>query len=291
MRSSCAAAASSRRGLDDLASGSSSSAAASCPAGTASTAPSQEVKELLDRAVLEERKQLARDLDDDAPVRRDAHGEPARLHRGGGHRAVVDYDWRSGEAREAYEQIKDLLGRELLDQRFAGMKQALENATDEDRAAVDDMLDDLNDLLEAHARGEDTDEQFGEFMDKHGEFFPENPQNVDELLDALAAAGRRGPADAQLDDRPSSAPSSSSWRRRRSARPAAGVAGRLDANLRALRPGEDWGGSESFRRRAGARPRRRHRRAAGPRRARRAGRAAVAVSTAAPASTTSTSTR
>ena len=41
-------------------------------------------------------------------------------------------------------QIKDLLGREMLDQRFAGMKQALENATDEDRQAVNEMLDDLN---------------------------------------------------------------------------------------------------------------------------------------------------
>ena len=47
---------------------------------------------------------------------------------------LADYDWQSREAREDYEQIKDLLGRELLDQRFAGMKQALENATDEDRA-------------------------------------------------------------------------------------------------------------------------------------------------------------
>ena len=46
---------------------------------------------------------------------------------------LSDYDWRSQEAREDYEQIKDLLGREMLDQRFAGMKQALENATDEDR--------------------------------------------------------------------------------------------------------------------------------------------------------------
>ena len=92
----------------------------------------------------------------------------------------------SREAREDYEKIKDLLGRELLDQRFAGMKQALENATDEDRAAVNEMLEDLNELLEKHRRGEDTQEDFDEFMDKHGDFFPENPRNVDELLDSLA---------------------------------------------------------------------------------------------------------
>ena len=66
------------------------------------------------------------------------------------------------------------------------MKQALENATDEDRAAVNEMLEDLNELLEAHRRGEDTDQQFADFMDKHGDFFPENPRDIDELLDALA---------------------------------------------------------------------------------------------------------
>ena len=33
---------------------------------------------------------------------------------------------------------------------------------------IREMLDDLNDLLQAHARLEDTTEQFGDFMDKHG---------------------------------------------------------------------------------------------------------------------------
>ena len=66
------------------------------------------------------------------------------------------------------------------------MKQALENATDEDRQRVNEMLQDLNQLLEKHRLGEDTPEDFAEFMDKHGDFFPENPQDIDELLDALA---------------------------------------------------------------------------------------------------------
>src|SRR4029079_5546394 len=99
---------------------------------------------------------------------------------------LSSYDWKSREAREDYEKIKDLLGRERLDQRFAAMKEALENATDEDRAAINEMLTDLNDLLSKHAAGQDTQQDFEDFMDKHGEFFPENPQNVDELIDALA---------------------------------------------------------------------------------------------------------
>src|SRR3954462_13908706 len=148
-----------------------------------------EIRELLDQAVLEERKQLARDamMDDGDRALREMQLENLSPNTAAAVSELSSYDWQSQEAREAYEQIKDLLGRELLDQRFAGMKEALENATDEDRQAVNEMLEDLNGLLEKHARGEDTDEDFTEFMDKHGDYFPEDPQNIDELLDALAA--------------------------------------------------------------------------------------------------------
>ena len=37
---------------------------------------------------------------------------------GGSVRELNEYDWRSSDAREAYQEIRDLLGRELLDQRF-----------------------------------------------------------------------------------------------------------------------------------------------------------------------------
>ena len=119
----------------------------------------QEIKKLLDEAVLAERKELARALDDDARFGElqleSLSPSPAKAVQ-----ELADYDWRSPEAREKYEQIKDLLGREMLDQRFAGMKEALENATDEDRQRVNEMLDDLNDLLDKHARGEDTQQDF-----------------------------------------------------------------------------------------------------------------------------------
>src|SRR3546814_5310697 len=54
------------------------------------------------------------------------------------------------------------------------------------------MHDNLNGRREKHAQAmtqEDTqavDRAFSAFMDKHGEFFPENPRDIDELLDALA---------------------------------------------------------------------------------------------------------
>lgn len=204
-----------------------------------------EVRELLDKAVLAERKQLARDLDDDARFA-EMRMENLPASTAAAVSELGDYQWRSPEAREAFEDIKDLLGREALDQRFAGMKQALEGATDEDRAAVNEMLTDLNSLLEAHRRGDDTSEQFQEFMDKHGDFFPENPQNVDELIDALAeraAAGQRMMNSMTPEQRQELMELS----QQAFGSPALMDAlGQLDDNLRALRPGEDWSGSESF---------------------------------------------
>lgn len=205
----------------------------------------EQVRELLDGAVLAERKQLARDLDDDARFAEMRLGNLSPSTAA----AVTelgDYDWRSPEARAAYEQIKDLLGRELLDQRFAGMKQALQDASDEDRQAVGEMLSDLNDLLERHARGEDTPEDFERFMAEHGDFFPENPRDVDELVDSLAA--RAAAAQRMLS-------SMTAEQREELMALSAQAFGspalmdslsRLDANLQALRPGEDWSGSERF---------------------------------------------
>jgi uncharacterized protein with von Willebrand factor type A (vWA) domain len=206
----------------------------------------EEVRELLDRAVLAERKQLARDLDDDARFAEMRIGNlPAST--AAAVTELSDYDWRSSEAREDYERIKDLLGRELLDQRFAGMKQALQGATDEDRQHINEMLDDLNDLLEAHARGEDTPEQFAEFMDKHGEHFPENPGNVEELIDALAQ--RAAAAQRMLNSMtPEQRDELMSMAQQAFGSPSLQQSlARLDATLRALRPGEDWDGGEAFR--------------------------------------------
>ncbi|MCV7179512.1 VWA domain-containing protein [Mycolicibacterium sphagni] len=205
----------------------------------------QEIKQLLDEAVLSERKELARALDDDArfaELQIEALSpSPAKAVQ-----ELSDYNWRSPEARQKYEQIKDLLGREMLDQRFAGMKQALENATDEDRQAVNEMVDDLNNLLDKHSRGEDSPEDFQNFMRKHGQYFPENPKDVDELLDSLAkraAAAQRfrnslsADQRAELDALAQQAFGSPSLMN---------ALNRLDGHLQAARPGEDWSGSAEF---------------------------------------------
>jgi uncharacterized protein with von Willebrand factor type A (vWA) domain len=208
----------------------------------------REVRELLDHALLEERKQLARDamMDDGDRAFREMQLENLPPNTAAAVSELSAYDWQSREAREDYDRIKDLLGRELLDQRFAGMKQALENASEADRAAVNEMLADLNELLEKHRRGEDTQQDFEEFMAKHGDFFPENPANVEELLDSMAQ--RAAAAQRMLN-------SMSPEQREELMQLSQQAFGspelmeslsRLDSNLQALRPGEDWGGSEQM---------------------------------------------
>jgi uncharacterized protein with von Willebrand factor type A (vWA) domain len=145
----------------------------------------QEVRELLDTAVTAERRELFPDPDDGARLA-EAELDALPEDTAGAVRALKDYSWRSDEARQAYDRIQDLLRREVLDSSFANMKNALENATPQDLQAVKDMVADLSNLLDAHNRGEDTDEQFRDFMDKHGQFFPENPESVEELIDQLA---------------------------------------------------------------------------------------------------------
>jgi len=148
-------------------------------------------QQLLDQAIAAERAELADRTDDQAMFARSRLDNLPRSTS----RAVEelsDYSWASDEARQLYQQILDQLRQEVVEQRFRGLKDALTDPAAQQAAA--EMMRDLNALLERHARGEDTTDQFAEFMRRHGEYFPENPSTVDELVDILArraAAGER----------------------------------------------------------------------------------------------------
>lgn len=197
-----------------------------------------QIRAALDQALAAEREQLA--------------GMPGEEHRlaeleldtipddvAGAVRALSDYQWRSPEARQIYEQITQMLQREVLDAQFAGMKQALEGGDPEAMQAVEDMLADLNALLAKHARNEDTTDAFREFMAKHGDFFPERPENVEELIDALArrqAAAQRMMSSLSPEQREQLA---QLMQQALADADLASEMAQLADNLRALRPGLD----------------------------------------------------
>lgn len=206
----------------------------------------REVRELLDEALRAEKTALFPDPDDDARFR-EAQLDALPSGTAAAVRELAEYDWRSDEARESYRRIQDLLGQELMESRFQGMKDALSSMTQEDTERIRRMMADLNELLLAHLRGEDTSTRFQDFMRQHGDFFPENPRNTEELIDALAQ--RAAAAQRMMN-------SMSEQQRAELAELMGNAFGdprvveqiaSLDANLRALRPGEDWTGSARFR--------------------------------------------
>jgi uncharacterized protein with von Willebrand factor type A (vWA) domain len=197
-----------------------------------------QVRAALDQALSAEREALAASEDDAARL---AEMELATLPDdvAGAVRGLADYPWRSDEARATYEAIQDMLRREVLDAQFAGMKQALESPDSEAMQRIKDMLADLNGLLAAHARQEDTTDLFREFLERHGEFFPEDPETIEELIDALArrqAAAQRMMASLSPEQREQLGQLMS---QAMADADLASEMAQLSDNLRSLRPGLD----------------------------------------------------
>jgi uncharacterized protein with von Willebrand factor type A (vWA) domain len=99
-------------------------------------------------------------------------------------RELQSYEFASAEAAERFQELVERLRQQVLDSYVSRMSGAVEGMTPEDMGRLKDMLAELNQMLEARAAGRDPD--FEGFMERHGDFFPENPQTLDELLEVLA---------------------------------------------------------------------------------------------------------
>src|SRR5690349_14565005 len=89
-------------------------------------------QQLLDQAVAAERDEL-RGRDDDAARFSEAVLDNLPRAPSQAVQELAQYDWQSDEARATYQQILDGLRREVVEQRFAGLRDALqgrEPATD-----------------------------------------------------------------------------------------------------------------------------------------------------------------
>ncbi|GII86057.1 hypothetical protein Ssi03_40470 [Sphaerisporangium siamense] len=140
---------------------------------------------LLDKAIGQERAELFPDPSDEARMR-EAELDSVPSDTASAVQRLGSYEWRSAAARRTFEELRDLLRREVLDSRFRGMREALADPDPEAMNRVRQMMSDLNDMLDRDSRGEHTPEHFEQFMEKYRDFFPENPRNLDELVDILA---------------------------------------------------------------------------------------------------------
>ena len=99
-------------------------------------------------------------------------------------RELSAYDFESREAQQRFEQLMEKLRQQLMQQMVDQMSSSMQNMTPEDMARMKDMMAALNEMIERRERGEDPG--FEQFMEQYGDFFPENPQSLDELLEQMA---------------------------------------------------------------------------------------------------------
>ena len=99
-------------------------------------------------------------------------------------KGLQNFDFESEEARQQFEELMDQLREQLMQQQLDQVAEGVNDMSPEDMQRMKDMLAELNQMLEQRAAGEEPD--FQGFMDRYGDFFPENPQTLDELLEVMA---------------------------------------------------------------------------------------------------------
>ncbi|MBM3730606.1 MAG: hypothetical protein FJW44_07275 [Actinobacteria bacterium] len=158
----------------------------------------KEISDALDDIVDEERHQLDRNVSDaeasgDERRADNARNAAAEKHMelemlpadlAGKVRGLQNYNFESAEAQRRFEELMDKLREQLMQQFVDQMSGAMQNMTPQDMQRMKDMMSALNDMLDRHANGQDP--RFDEFMSEFGDFFPENPQNIEELIELLA---------------------------------------------------------------------------------------------------------
>ena len=110
-------------------------------------------------------------------------------------RELQNYEFTSSEARQQFEELMDKLREQLMQQYVDQLTDGIQNMSPEDMQRMKDMMAALNEMLEQRQQGEEPD--FDSFMEKFGDFFPENPQSLDELLEIMAQ--RMAAAQAMLN--------------------------------------------------------------------------------------------
>ncbi len=97
---------------------------------------------------------------------------------------LQQYQFMSSQAQQRFNDLIEKLRQEVTQSAFNQMRGAMGSMSGDDKDRTKDMLADLNEMLHQREAGEEPD--FEGFMERHGNFFPENPQSLDELLETLA---------------------------------------------------------------------------------------------------------
>lgn len=145
--------------------------------------PLAEIKDKLDEILSLERAALA-EIDSEEARMRETNldmlpQEPAQMIK-----ELSDYRFTSGEAQEKFDALVKEIQEQILNSMFGQMAGAMQSMTPDQIARMREMLQELNTMIAQREAGQPYD--FAGFMERFGDFFPENPKNLDELLEAIA---------------------------------------------------------------------------------------------------------
>ncbi|MGZ8631449.1 MAG: hypothetical protein ACXWZF_10865 [Actinomycetota bacterium] len=149
------------------------------------TGPLEDIRERLAQILERERTELSFRDDDDSRMREafldalppDAPGQIGELR---------EYRFIDPTAQRMFDELQEHIREQVMGSYFRQMAEGMRNMTPEDIARFKDMLADLNGLIEMRERGEDTRAAFEDFMSRHGDLFPDDPETLDELLENMA---------------------------------------------------------------------------------------------------------
>jgi len=100
-------------------------------------------------------------------------------------KSLQAHDFASPEAERRFEELMEKLRQQAMQQFVDAMSEGMKAAGPEDLARMKEMLAALNEMIDRRERGEDPG--FEEFMEEFGDFFPDRPRDLDELLAQMAA--------------------------------------------------------------------------------------------------------
>jgi len=166
---------------------------------------SKELREVVEqeRAALEELLEQARKSGDErrqeitasSTTEKNFHLDMLPNDLAGQVKSLQQYDFTSAEAQQRFEELTEQLRQQLMQNYVDQVSEGVDQMSPEQMARMKDMMAALNDMLEQRQNGENPD--FDSFMEEFGDFFPENPQSLEELLEVMAQ--RMAAAQAMLN--------------------------------------------------------------------------------------------
>jgi uncharacterized protein with von Willebrand factor type A (vWA) domain len=147
--------------------------------------PLEDVRERLEDLLERERTTLTFEATEDARMR-EAFLDQLPSDVPGQIGELTDYRFVDPQAQRMFDELMEHIREQVMSAYFRNMAEGMRNVTPEQLSEFKDMLSELNRLIEKRERGELAPEDFSSFMERYGDFFPDDPKTLDELLENMA---------------------------------------------------------------------------------------------------------